>query len=188
MPEKNYEQLPDDLPVPEDDGAAVHLAGTEMPSETFPATSGIPVDLSRAGRPRAVVYIYPRTGQPGVPLPEGWNEIPGARGCTPESMGFRDHYQDLAALGAEVFGLSSQDGDYQRELAARLELPYPLLSDPALMLADQLGLPTFTAGGERLYKRLTLVLNGSRIEHAFYPVFPPNTHAAEVVDWLRRAT
>jgi peroxiredoxin len=186
VPEKNYEQLPDDLPVPQDDGAAAHLAGTEMPSEAFPATSGVPVDLSRAGHPRAVVYIYPRTGQPGVPLPEGWNEIPGARGCTPESMGFRDHYRELAELGADVFGLSSQDGDYQGELAARLELPYPLLSDPGLVLADQLGLPTFTAGGERLYKRLTLVLNGGRIEHAFYPVFPPNTHAAEVVDWLRR--
>ena len=188
VPATDYEQLPNDLPVPADDGAAAHLPGTEMPSVTMTATTGEPVDLSRAGRPRAVVYIYPRTGQPGVPLPEGWNEIPGARGCTPESMGFRDHYAELTALGAEVYGLSSQDGDYQGELAARLALPYPLLSDPGLVLAARLGLPTFTAGGERLYKRLTLVLNGGRIEHAFYPVFPPDAHAQEVVDWLQRAT
>ena len=187
MPAANYEQLPDDLPVPQDDGAAAHLPGTEMPPLALTATTGEPVDLSRAGSPRAVVYIYPKTGQPGVPLPEGWNEIPGARGCTPESMGFRDHYTELAALGVEVFGLSSQDSDYQGELAARLALPYPLLSDPDLLLADRLGLPTFTAGGERLYKRLTLVLNGGRIEHAFYPVFPPDTHAGKVVDWLRHA-
>lgn len=187
VPGASYEQLPDDLPVPQDDGAAAHLPGTEMPPVIFTATTGEPVDLSRAGSPRAVVYIYPRTGQPGVPLPEGWNEIPGARGCTPESMGFRDHHAELAALGAEVYGLSSQDSGYQGELAGRLALPYPLLSDPGLVLADRLGLPTFTAGGERLYKRLTLVLNGGRIEHAFYPVFPPDTHAAKVVDWLRHA-
>jgi peroxiredoxin len=187
VPRTDYEQLPEDLPVPQDDGAAAHLPGTQMPSVTMTATAGEPVDLSMAGSPRAVVYIYPRSGQPGVPLPEGWNDIPGARGCTPESMGFRDHYAELAGLGVAVFGLSSQDSDYQGELAARLALPYPLLSDPGLVLADRLGLPTFTAGGERLYKRLTLVLNAGRIEHVFYPVFPPDTHAGKVAGWLRQA-
>ena len=187
MTAANYEQLPDDLPAPQDDGAAAHLPGTEMPSITLPATTGGAVDLSGVGHPRAVIYVYPRTGQPGVPLIEGWNDIPGARGCTPESMGFRDHYAELTALGVEVLGLSSQDSDYQGELAARLGLPFPLLSDPSLVLADRLGLPTFTAGGVRLYRRLTLVLNAGRVEHAFYPVFPPDAHAAQVVDWLRYA-
>jgi peroxiredoxin len=173
--------------VPQDDGAAAHLPGLAVPSLTLPATTGPPVDVSVIGRPRAVLYIYPRTGQPGVPLADGWDQIPGARGCTPESMSFRDLHKDITGLGAEVFGLSSQDTAYQRELAGRLGLPYPLLADPGLELAAQLGLPTFTAGGERLYKRLTLVLRDGHIEHVFYPVFPPGEHAAEVLAWLRGA-
>jgi peroxiredoxin len=182
----NYEQLPADLPVPEDDGAAAHLPGTVMPPISLPATSGAAVDLSRIGSPRAIVYVYPMTGTPGVPLVEGWDQIPGARGCTPESMGFRDHYQELTALGAEVFGLSVQDTAEQAEAAARLKLPYPLLSDSGLVLAGRLRLPTFTAAdGVVRYKRLTLVLNQGRIEHVFYPVFPPDRHAAEVLAWLR---
>ena len=128
------------------------------------------------------------TGTPGVPLLEGWDQIPGARGCTPESMGFRDHYEELTALGAEVFGLSSQDPPDQAEAAARLKLPFPLLSDAGLVLAERLGLPTFEAGDRPRYKRLTLVLSGGRIEHVFYPVFPPDQHAAEVLAWLRQAT
>jgi peroxiredoxin len=181
----NYEQLPADLPVPEDDGAAAHLTGAVMPSITLPATSGEPVDLSRIG-PRAIVYVYPMTGKPGVPLVEGWDQIPGARGCTPESMGFRDHYEDLTGLGAQVFGLSVQDTAEQAEAATRLKLPFPLLSDSGLVLAERLRLPTFTAAdGVVRYKRLTLVLDQGRIEHVFYPVFPPNQHAAEVLDWLR---
>jgi peroxiredoxin len=185
MSASNYEQLPADLPVPEDDGAAAHLAGVVMPSVTLPATSGAAVDLARVGRPRAIVYVYPMTGTPGVPLMEGWDQIPGARGCTPETIGFREHYQELTGLGAEVFGLSSQDPAEQAEAAGRLELPFPLLSDSGLALADQLRLPTFPAGGVVRYKRLTLVLNQGRIEHAFYPVFPPDRHAAEVLAWLR---
>jgi peroxiredoxin len=188
MTTANYEQLPEDLPVPQDDGAAAHLPGRAMPSLTLAATSGAPVDLSAIGHPRAVLYIYPRSGQPGVPLPDGWDQIPGARGCTPESISFRDLHQEIAGLGAEVFGLSSQDTTYQGELAGRLGLPYPLLADPDLELAAQLGLPTFTAGGERLYKRLTLVLRDGRIEHVFYPIFPPSGHAAEVAAWLRGTT
>jgi peroxiredoxin len=184
----NYEQLPADLPVPEDDGAAAHLPGSAMPPVVLPATGGRSVDLSQVGRPRAIVYVYPMTGKPGVPLVEGWDQIPGARGCTPESMGFRDHYQELSGLGAELFGLSVQDTAEQAEAAARLALPYPLLSDSGLVLADRLRLPTFTAAdGVVRYKRLTVVLNAGRIEHVFYPVFPPDRHAAEVLDWLRNA-
>jgi peroxiredoxin len=181
----NYEQLPADLPVPEDDGAAAHLAGAAMPSITLPATTGEAVDLWRLG-PRAIVYVYPMTGTPGVPLVEGWDQIPGARGCTPESMGFRDRFEELTGLGAQVYGLSVQSTAEQGEAAARLGLPFPLLSDSGLVLADRLRLPTFTAAdGVVRYKRLTLVLNQGRIEHVFYPVFPPNGHAAEVLDWLR---
>jgi peroxiredoxin len=181
----NYEQLPADLPVPEDDGAAAHLAGAVIPSVTLPATSGGTVDLARIGGPRAIVYVYPMTGTPGVPLVEGWDRIPGARGCTPETIGFRDHYPELTELGAEVFGLSSQDPAEQAEAAARLAVPFPLLSDSGLALAGMLRLPTFSAGGVVRYKRLTLVLNQGRIEHVFYPVFPPDRHSAEVLAWLR---
>jgi peroxiredoxin len=186
----NYEQLPADLPVPEDDGAAAHLPGTALPSVSLPATGAPadrdgPVDLAELGQPRAVVYVYPMTGTPGVPLVEGWDQIPGARGCTPESMGFRDSYQELTGLGVEVFGLSSQEPAEQAEAAGRLALPYRLLSDAGLVLAERLRLPTFTAGGVVRYKRLTMVVREGRIEHVFYPVFPPDGHAGEVLAWLR---
>ena len=185
MTAANYEQLPADLPVPEDDGAADHLPGFVLPTLPLESTSGETIDLSQVGRPRAIVYVYPMTGKPGVPLLEGWDQIPGARGCTPESMGFRDHYEELTGLGAEVFGLSSQDTGYQREAAERLHLPFQILSDPALSLAAALGLPTFTAGGQTLYKRLTLIVSRDAVEHAFYPVFPPDRHAEQVLAWLR---
>jgi peroxiredoxin len=181
----SYEQLPADLPAPEDDGAAAHLPGAVLPSITLPATSGEALDLAKLGHPRAIVYVYPMTGTPGVPLPEGWDQSPGARGCTPESIGFRSHYQELTELGAEVYGLSSQDPIEQAEAAARLALPFPLLSDSGLVLAERLRLPTFTAAGVVRYKRLTLVLNSGRVEHVFYPVFPPDRHAAEALAWLR---
>ena len=185
MSAAGYEQLPADLPVPEDDGAAAHLPGTVMPSITLPATSGETVDLASLGHPRAIVYVYPMTGTPGVPLPEGWDQIPGARGCTPQALGFRSHYEELTGLGAEVYGLSSQTPAEQAEAAARLALPFPLLSDSGLVLAERLGLPTFAAGGAVRYKRLTLVLSSGRIEHVFYPAFPPDKHAAQVLAWLR---
>lgn len=182
----DYLTLPADLPVPEDDGAADHLRGLQAPGLTLPDTAGRAVRLDSLGPRRTVVYVYPLTGRPGTDLPEGWNSIPGARGCTPESCGFRDHFQDLLEAGAgRVYGVSSQDTAYQREVVERLGLPFDMLSDPALGLADTLGLPTFEVDGMRLFKRLTLVIRASVIEHVFYPVFPPNEHARQVLTWLR---
>lgn len=182
----DYLTLPPDLPVPEDDGAAAHLPGTPMPPLTLTDTAGRAVRLDALGPRRTVLYVYPLTGRPGTDLPEGWNSIPGARGCTPESCGFRDHFQDLLEAGAgRVYGLSSQDTDYQREVTDRLGLPYDMLSDPALHLADTLRLPTFEAGGARLFARLTLIVREGVIEHVFHPVFPPDRHAEQVLEWLR---
>jgi peroxiredoxin len=144
------------------------------------------VALDALGSGRTVIYVYPMTGRPGVDLPPGWDDIPGARGCTPESCGFRDHHADLLAAGAvQVFGLSSQSSEYQREAVDRLHLPFAMLSDERLALAGALGLPTFTAGGMTLYRRLTMIVTGRAAEHAFYPVFPPDQHAQQVLDWLR---
>ncbi|GGW70632.1 putative thiol-specific antioxidant related protein/Peroxidoxin BcpB [Streptomyces lucensis JCM 4490] len=184
--DEDYLTLPADLPAPEDDGATAHLPGTKAPRITLPSTAGKGVRLDALGARRTVIYVYPLTGRPGTDLPEGWNSIPGARGCTPETCGFRDHFQDLLEAGAgRVHGLSSQDTEYQNEVVERLGLPFDMLSDPALTLADTLGLPTFEAAGARLFKRMTLVLRDGAIEHAFYPVFPPDEHAAEVLAWLR---
>ena len=176
--------LPEDLPVPVDDGACDHLPGSRLPDVELLATDGTQVALARlAGR--TVVYAYPRTGRPGEPeLVSGWDAIPGARGCTPESCAFRDHHTALEAAGARVFGLSTQDTGYQRELVERLGLPFPVLSDAELALTRALRLPTFEAAGETLIKRLTLVIADGRIEHVFYPVFPPDAHAGEVLAWL----
>jgi peroxiredoxin len=176
--------LPSDLPLPTDDGAANHLEGMHLPALGLPATDGRTLQLS-ALPGLQVIYIYPMTGRPGVPLPEGWDAIPGARGCTPQSCAFRDHHTELAALGADVWGLSTQDSDDQREAAARLHLPFPLLSDAGLALRDALSLPVFEAGGRTLYRRLTLIAEQARIAKVFYPVFPPDRNAADVVDWLR---
>ena len=182
----DYNQLPSDLPVPEDDGAADHLPGRLAPRLTLPSTAGEDVALDALGPGRTVIYIYPMTGRPGVDLPAGWDDIPGARGCTPESCGFRDHYAALLDAGAvRVFGASSQDLDYQREAVERLELPFAMLSDPALSLARELQLPTFEADGNTLFARLTLVIRDGVIEHVFYPIFPPNEHAEQVLTWLR---
>ncbi|WP_129842181.1 redoxin family protein [Streptomyces sp. RFCAC02] len=178
--------LPAGLPVPEDDGAAAHLPGMEMPHLELRGTDGATVRLDALGAGRTVLYLYPLTGRPGTDLPEGWNAIPGARGCTAEACGFRDHHQDLHAAGAaRVFGLSSQDTDYQREVTERLRLPFRMLSDPARDLGRALHLPTFrTADGPTLYKRLTLIVRDDLIEHVFYPVFPPDEHADQVLAWL----
>ncbi len=178
-------QLPADLPVPQDDGAAAHLPGREMPGLELPSTAGGTVRLDMLGPGRSVLYLYPKTGRPGADLPPGWDLIPGARGCTPEACGFRDHHQDLLAAGAAgVFGLSSQGTGDQREACERLHLPFPVLSDPGLRLAGALSLPTFEAGGMTLYRRLTLIIDDRVIEHVFYPVFPPNEHAQQVLAWL----
>jgi peroxiredoxin len=173
------------IPAPCDDGAAAHLTGQKLPVIALPATDGRVVDLSTiAGT--AVVYAYPMTGQPGVALPEGWDMIPGARGCTPQSCAFRDHFAELKALGAaEVFGLSTQSTAYQREAAERLHLPFALLSDEELHFAEALRLPIFETAGMRLLKRLTMIIRAGRVVHVFYPVFPPDRSAGDVVDWLR---
>ena len=178
--------LPDDLPVPQDDGAAQHLPGLSAPSVSLSSTSGEEIALDQFGPGRTVVYVYPLTGRPGQDLPEGWDAIPGARGCSNEACGFRDNHQELVAAGArDVFGLSSQDTDYQSEVVDRLHLPFAMLSDPTFVLADTIGLPTFEADGTRLYRRLTLIIRDGQIEHVFYPVFPPDRHADEVLSWLR---
>jgi peroxiredoxin len=177
--------LPDDLPVPVDDGAADHLEGAEMPAISLPTTSGDALDLREAARGTLVLYVYPRTGRPGEPVPEGWNDIPGARGCTPQSCAFRDHFGELRTLGADVLGMSAQPLSDQTEFAERVELPYPILSDLELALADALALPTFEVAGMRLYRRLTVVARAGRIVKAFYPVFPPDRNAADVVAWLQ---
>ncbi|NMO51925.1 peroxiredoxin [Actinoplanes sp. TBRC 11911] len=157
-----------------------------MPRVTLAGTGGEAVALDDLGSRRTVIYLYPMTGRPGVATPDGWDEIPGARGCTTEACDFRDHHRDLLSAGASgVFGLSSQDTDYQREAVERLHLPFPMLADPDLLLARALNLPTFEAGGMRLYKRLTLIVRDGGIEHVFYPVFPPNEHAGQVLAWLR---
>jgi peroxiredoxin len=149
------------------------------------STAGEPVNLSRLSG-RAVVYCYPRTGRPDQDLPRGWDEIPGARGCTPQSCSFRDHHEELRALGARVFGLSTQDTEYQREAAGRLHLPFELLSDERLEFARALNLPTFEADFTTLLKRITLIIDSGRIEKVFYPVFPPDKNAQEVIEWLSR--
>ena len=181
---RNLLDLPADLPVPVDDGACDHLPGMRLPSLALPATDGTMIDLS-ALPGRSVVYVYPRTGRPEQPLPPGWDQIPGARGCTPQSCAYRDLAAELAALGARIFGLSTQDTAYQQEAVERLHLPFPLLSDERLALTTALSLPTFEVDGMILIKRLTLIIDDGAIETVFYPVFPPDADAANVVAWLR---
>jgi peroxiredoxin len=177
--------LPPGIPAPQNDGAARHLVGAKLPDLALAATNGAPVNLSRLTG-RTVIYIYPRTGVPGVDPPTGWDQIPGARGCTPQSCAFRDHFDELTRLGvAHLYGLSTQDTAYQREAATRLHLPFALLSDEKLELAKALKLPTFTVAGMTLLKRMALVVDDSRIAKVFYPVFPPDKNAAEVVAWLQ---
>ena len=183
----NLHGLPEGLPVPADDGASDHLPGMRLPSVPLMSTAGEPVDLSKLSG-RTVVYCYPRTGRPEQDLPVGWDEIPGARGCTPQSCSFRDHHEEMRALGARVFGLSAQDTEYQREAAERLHLPFELLSDERLAFAGVLNLPTFQADSMTLLKRLTLIIDEGRIVKVFYPVFPPDKNAQEVVEWLSRNT
>jgi peroxiredoxin len=177
--------LPPGIPAPQDDGAARHLTGARLPDLTLPATSGAPVNLSKL-KGRTVVYVYPRTGVPGVDTPPGWDDIPGARGCTPQSCSFRDHFSELKRLGvAQLYGLSTQDTAYQREAATRLHLPFAILSDEKFALTKAMRLPTFTTSGMTLLKRMAWVIDDGTITHVFYPVFPPDKSAADVISWLQ---
>ena len=186
MPQTNLNQLPANLPRPKDDGGARHLTGMALPDLELPSTSKRRVNLSKVSAPRIVIYAYPMTGRPDRQLPQGWDDIPGARGCTPETCGFRDHHKDLAKLHAEVFGVSTQDTAYQQEMVKRFEVPFEVLSDEQMAFARALKLPSFTVDGMTLLKRLTIVARSGRIEHVFYPVFPPDKHAEEVMAWLKR--
>jgi peroxiredoxin len=172
------------IPAPIDDGAAKHLPGSHVVPAALASTDGTRVDLS-ALPGRTVVYAYPRTGQPGVDNPDGWDLIPGARGCSPQSCAFRDHFAELKGLGvAHLFGLSTQDTAYQCEAAERLHLPFPLLSDADLRFAQAMHLPLFTTSGLTLLKRLTMVIDDGVVSHVFYPIFPPDRNAEEVLAWL----
>lgn len=183
----DFTTLPAGLPVPADDGAADHLPGLPLPRLTLPTSAGGEVAFDALPPGRTIVYLYPLTGRPGVDLPEGWDAIPGARGCSTEACDFRDHFAELREAGAaQVWGLSSQDPDYQAEVVSRLGLPFAMISDESFALGDALRLPTFSAPGhDRLYARLTLVIRDGRVEHVFYPIFPPNRHAQQVLEWLR---
>jgi len=182
---RNIMELPPDLPVPVDDGATNHLTGSKLPDVALGATDGTQINLSRLGG-RTVVYVYPRTGEPGKPSPDGWDAIPGARGCTPQSCGFRDHHGELRELGVrQLYGLSTQDTAYQREVAERLHLPFPILSDADLTLTRAMRLPTFTVAGMTLLKRMAWVIDDGTVTKVFYPVFPPDRNAEEVLTWLR---
>jgi peroxiredoxin len=181
----NLNQLPANLPVPKDDGGARHLKGMAVPDLELPSTSNRRVNLAKVPARRVVVYAYPMTGRPDRTLPAGWDDIPGARGCTPETCGFRDHHKDLAKLHAEVFGVSTQSTEYQQEMVKRLEVPFEVLSDEQFALTRALRLPTFRVDGLTLLKRLTLIVKNRQIEHVFYPVFPPDKHAEEVIAWLK---
>jgi peroxiredoxin len=176
--------LPPNLPIPEDDGAADHLPGLRVPTLLLESSRGA-IDLAELCATRAVLYVYPRTGQPGVPSLPGWDDVPGARGCTPQSCAFRDHAAELAELDARIAGMSSQPLVDQIEFAERNHIGYPVLSDPDLLVRDALGLPTFEIAGHTLYKRLALIVEAGVIEKIFYPVFPPDRNASDVVAWLR---
>jgi peroxiredoxin len=180
----DYTSLPANLPVPEDDGAADHLAESLVPAIALPSVGGGTGDLAQLAADRLVAYVYPRTGVPGEPSPAGWDDIPGARGCTPQSCAYRDALAEFERLGAAVVGISAQEQAEQREFAAREQIPFPLLSDRGMKLAAALGLPTFEAGGTTLYRRLTFVAEAGTIVKVFYPVFPPDRSAAEVLSWL----
>ncbi len=176
------------IPTPDDDGAANHLTGAKIASVDLPSTTGQNIDLS-ALKGRSILYAYPMTGRPDISLPEGWDTIPGARGCTPQSCAFRDHAQELSQHGVQhIFGISTQDTQYQQEAVERLHLPFPLLSDAGLEFADAMRLPTFQVDEMTLLKRLALVIDDGSVTHAFYPVFPPDQSAQVIIDWLAKAT
>lgn len=180
----NLNQLPENLPVPEDDGSTDHLKGMKLPNVSLNATTGVAINLSQI-KDKLVIYCYPMTGQPNVPLPEGWDEIPGARGCTPQSCSYRNHYQELKLLGAEVVGLSVQSTGYQKEMADRLHLPFPIISDEDFAFQKALNIPTFSVAGITLLKRVTLIANDGVIEAVHFPIFPSDSDPAWVMEYLK---
>jgi hypothetical protein len=180
----NFSELPADLPIPQDDGLTDHLKGMKLPKVILEATDGRMIELS-AIKGKLVIYCYPMTGRPNVALPDGWDQIPGARGCTPQSCAFREHYQELQSLGAEVMGLSVQTTEYQKEMADRLHLPFPVVSDANYQFQKALSMPTFVTAGMTLLKRVTLVANHGVIEAVHYPIFPSDSEAAWVLDYLK---
>ena len=177
-------KTPDNLPIPEDDGAANHLVGMTLPKLSLLATNNQKIDFCSHSK-FLVIYCYPMTGRPDVPLPDGWDEIPGARGCTPQSCSFRDHYKELQELKAEVIGLSVQTTEYQKEMVERLHLPFPVVSDADYKFQKALGLPTFVASGMTLLKRLTLIVKEGKIVNVHYPIFPSDSDPAWVIDYLK---
>jgi peroxiredoxin len=179
--------LPKDLPVPSDDGACDHLLNTKLPSIKLSTTNDSLVDFASISG-RVVIYLYPMTGRPGTALPDGWDEIPGARGCTPQSCSFRDHYLELRAFNTSVYGLSTQSTEYQKEAATRLQLPFPLVSDNNLEFMKSLNIPIIKVEGMLLSKRVTLIADNGIIEKVFYPVFPPNENVNEVMAYLNANT
>lgn len=180
----NLSQLPTDLPIPEDDGSTNHLRGMKLPNLALSATNGKTVNFANI-KGKLVIYCYPMTGQPNVALPDGWDQIPGARGCTPQSCSFRDHYQALHALGAEVVGLSVQSTEYQKEMADRLHLPFSVLSDANYQFQKALNMPTFEAAGMTLLKRVTLIANNGVIDAVHYPIFPSDSDPEWVMAYLK---
>jgi peroxiredoxin len=187
-PRTDFYDLPADLPVPRDDGASAHLEGTLLPDLVLRSTSNRQVNLREATQHRTVIFFYPRTGRPDENPPMGWDEIPGARGCTPQSCAFRDLHAEFKKLGVDVYGLSTQTTEYQLELANRIHLPYALLSDAGFKLTNELGLPTFVFGEIRLLKRMAWVCESGKIVKVFYPVFPPDRNAGDVLKWIQVAS
>lgn len=181
---ESFESLPQDLPRPIDDGKCDHLMRNQLPSVSLFSHHGHPVNLSEVQESH-VIYFYPMIGVPGKALPDGWNEMPGARGCTPESCGFRDSFEDFSSQGIRITGISSQATTEQREAAKRLRLPLDLLSDNTFELTDALQLPTFEKAGRKFIRRLTLFVTAGRIQRVFYPVFPPDRHAAELLELIK---
>lgn len=180
----NLDQLPNNLPIPIDDGLATHLVGLKLPNIALESTYKTLVNISDI-QGWLVLYCYPMTGQPGKDLPKGWDIIPGARGCTPQNCAFRDHYSELRQLTAQVFGMSTQSSESQEEMALRLHLPFPILSDWEMKVTDALKLPTFKTDESTLLKRLTIISLNGEIKHVNYPVFPPNEDAENVISWLK---
>jgi peroxiredoxin len=180
----NLNQLPADLPVPQDDGSTNHLKGMRLPNISLNATNGKAVNLGDI-KGKLVIYCYPMTGQPNVDLPDGWDQIPGARGCTPQSCSFRDHYQELQSLGAEVIGLSVQTTEYQKEMVDRLHLPFPVVSDANYQFQKALNMPAFVTAGMTLLKRVTLIANHGVIVAVHYPIFPSDSDPPWVIDYLK---